>query len=126
LSQLTDREKIDVRRHCGFPAYGASASSFSSWRFFQTYGLLEYRMNNLADGEVGVVRRYLSALDALETAIPQASGNLDTSQAAVWQHNKDEVADRMRLFDSWRARLCSFLGLPPGPGIRTNSARIVV
>ncbi len=127
LTPFMDSEKIDVRRHCGYPAYGGTASGFSSWRFYQVYGLLEYRINNLADGEVSVVRGYLGTLAGLEAAIPRASDNLDTDQAAVWSRNQNEFRDREQLYDGWRTRLCAFLGIPPGPGLRsTNSPTLVV
>jgi hypothetical protein len=73
-----------------------------------------------------VVRRYLVTLTTLETAIPRASENLDTDQAAVWTRNQNEFRDRERLFDNWRIRLCAFIGLTPGPGIRSNSPNLVV
>jgi hypothetical protein len=123
---LTDHEKIETRRHCGYPAYGSSASGFSTWLYFQAFGLLEYRMNNLAEGEIGVVRRYLGTLAILEVAIPRSSDNLDTDKAAVWARNQNEAVDRERLYDGWRIRLCRFLGLPPGPGLRDNSIRLIV
>jgi hypothetical protein len=123
---LSDHEKIDARRHCGYPAYGGTASGFSSWRFFQVYGLLEYRLNNLAEGEVNVIRTYLATLASLEIAIPRASDNLDTNQAAVWVRNQNEFRDRERLFDDWRIRLCAFLGIPPGPGLQSKSPNIIV
>src|SRR5271163_2940967 len=69
LTALTDSEKIDTRRHCGYPAYGGTAAGFSSWRFYQVYGLLEFRMNNLADGEICVLRKYLASLVILENSI---------------------------------------------------------
>ena len=37
---LTDPEKTDVRRFCGYPAYGAGVDGFDGWRFYQVYGLL--------------------------------------------------------------------------------------
>jgi hypothetical protein len=126
LTTLTDREKIDARRHCGYPAYGGTATGFSSWRFFQVYGLLEYRLNNLAECELDVIRTYLTTLASLEIAIPRASDNLDTNQAAVWVRNQNEFRDRERLFDDWRIRLCAFLGIPPGPGLRSNTPNLIV
>jgi hypothetical protein len=126
LIGLADFEKIATRRHCGYPAYGSGAAGFSSWRFFQAYGLLEFRMTNLANGEVAVVRKYLESLATLEFAIPRASENLDTDQAAVWKRNPNEYRDRERLYDDWRVRLCAFLGIPPGPGLRQNSPNLIV
>jgi hypothetical protein len=126
LTALTDNEKIETRRHCGYPAYGGTPSGFSSWLYYQVYGLLEYRMSNLAEGEVGVVRRYLGTLAALEAAIPHVSENLDTNQAAVWSRNQNELKDREQLYDGWRVRLCAFFGLPPGPGLRGASLTLIV
>jgi hypothetical protein len=123
---FTDAEKADIRRFCGYPAYGASASGFDNWRFFQVYGLLEYRMNNLSDAEATVVRRYLGTLTVLEYAVPHAGENLDTDQAAVWTRNRDEMRDRTKLLDDWRRRLCGFFGIPPGPSLVDGGIRLVV
>lgn len=123
---FSDAEKTDVRRFCGYPAYGVGASGFQGWRFFQAYGLLEYRLVNLAAAEEAVVRSYLSQLRALELAVPLAGQNLDTEQAAVWTRNPNEIRDRSRLFDDWRRRLCGFLGLPPGPHLGDGSVALVV
>ena len=123
---FTDAEKTDIRRFCGYPAYGMGAAGFQGWRFFQAYGLLEYRLNNLAPAEEQVVRGYLGNLHPLENAIPQAAGNLDTDQAAVWTRNAEEVRDRQGLFDDWRRRLCGFLGLPPGPALGDRGITLLV
>lgn len=122
---LTDAEKTDLRRFCGYPAIGSSASGEDSWRFFQVYGSFEWRMNNLSPSELMQTRLYLSQLYPLETAVLGASANLDTDQAAVWRHNPNETRDRMTLFDLWRRRVCGFLGVPSGPDLGSG-ARIVV
>ena len=83
-------------------------------------------MNNLADGETGVLRKYLGTLTILEAAIPHASENLDTNQAAIWSRNPNECRDRERLYDGWRARLCAFLGIPPGQGLHANMPSLIV
>ena len=123
---LTDTEKTDVRRFCGYPAYGAGAAGFQNWRFYQAYGLLEFRINNLADAELNVLRRYLGTLANLESAIPQAADNLDTDQAAAWTRNRNETQDRTALFDDWRRRLCGFLGIPTGPALTSSSSRTLM
>ncbi len=87
------------------------------WRFFTAYGALEYRMNNLSPNEETVTLTYIATLSQLELAVPMATENLDSDAAAGWQHNRYEVADRLRLLDSWRRRLCAFLGVPPGEGL---------
>lgn len=123
---FTDAEKTDIRRFCGYPAYGAGAAGFQSWRFYQAYGTLEYRMNNLSDAELVVVRRQLGTLSALEAAICEASGHLDTNAAATWERNPNEPRDRQRLFDDIRRRLCGFFGLPPGPALGDAGLTLVV
>jgi hypothetical protein len=128
---FTDAEKADIRRFCGYPAYGAGASGFQGWRFFQAYGLLEYRLAstgstpNMAPAELQVVRLQLASLYQLETAIPGTGANLDTASAGPWVHNPNEQRDRNRLFDDWRRRLCGFMGVPPGPALSTAGACIV-
>ena len=124
-SPLSNSERVDVRRFCGYPAYGAGSSGFQSWRFFEAYGTLEYRLSNLADEELQVVRQYLATLYPLESAIPAAGANLDTDQASVWKHNRAEVADRMRLFDDWCRRLAFFLGVPVGPGLCVGTSIVI-
>ena len=124
-SALSDAERVDVRRFCGYPAYGAGSSGFQSWRFFDAYGTLEFRLSNLAASELQVVRQYLSNLYALEQAIPAAASNLDTDQAAVWTHNRAEVVDRARLFDDWCRRLAFFLGIPIGPAMASGLAIVI-
>ena len=125
-SGFSDAQKVQVRRYCGYPAYGAGAAGFSSWRFFQAYGTLEYRLNNLAPAEIAVVLQYVSTLGTIEAAIPRISENLDTESAAAWTHNADELKDREALFDSWRRRLCGFLGVPPGPAVGQAGVTLVV
>jgi hypothetical protein len=97
-----------------------------TWRFYQVYGLLEFRMTNLAAAECTIVRRYLATLNPLELAVPSASENLDTDQALSWSHNRSEVSDRLTLFDHWRRRLCGFLGVPAGPFLSDGQATLIV
>jgi hypothetical protein len=123
---FTDAQKADIRRFCGYPAYGAGPAGFQGWRFFTAYGLMEFRLNNLSAEEEGVVTNYLAALGQLEGAITDTSGRLDTAQAAVWTRNPAELRERVALFDDWRRRLCGFLGLPPGPALGDGTIRLVV
>ena len=123
---FSDAQKTDIRRFCGYPAYGAGQAGFQGWRFFQAYGLLEFRINNLSPAEIAVVANYLTTLSTLEDAISDAGSRLDTAEAAVWTRNPYEVRERAGLFDDWRRRLCAFLGLPPGPGLGDGTLALVV
>jgi hypothetical protein len=112
---LTDTQKDDVRRHCGFPVFGngitATPPAFG-YRYFEWYLTIEYRMNNLSTNqELQLQNVYLTTLNMLESAIPTATTNLDTDRAAVWYHNKYEVRDRWNLYKLWCDRLIEWFGV---------------
>lgn len=124
---FTDAEKVDIRRFCGFQAFGSAAVQAFGHRFYTHYGTLEFRINNYSDAEETVIRTtYLANLYPLEMAIFGASDNLDTDVAAIWTHNKREVADRKGLFDLVRRQLCDFIGIPPGPGLAQSGGGITL
>jgi hypothetical protein len=124
---FTDAQLTDIRRFAGYPAYGDGAVVFPMPWIYRAYLALEYRLQHISQNEgLVVVNTYLANLYTLEMAIPGTSANLDTDQAAVWKHNPHEQADRERLFDSWRARLCNFLGVPKGPNFGGCSNALVV
>lgn len=116
MGTLTDAEKIEVRRFCGYPVAGGMPGTFTSYRFFTAYGTLEFRLNNMASGEETVLRAKLAILETLETAISDAGDGLDIAVAAVYTRNKNEISDRVALFNYKRRELCEFIGVPPyGP-----------
>lgn len=134
---LTNAQKVDVRRHCGYGLFGALPSSFQSYRFFQAYGFLEYRMgqtngtDNMAAEELTVLTTiFLPACNQYEAdLVSSTSGirsNLDTEQAAVWTHNKNEQRDREALYLGARLKLCGFLGVPPGPDLEPAGMHMVL
>lgn len=116
LYTFTSAQLVDIRRFCGYPAMGDGNVVFPYPWIMRQYLALEYRLQHMTTDEGNVVvNTYLTNLYTLETAVPGAGANLDTDEAAAWKHNKNEVRDRLGLFDSWRRRLCQFLGVPPGP-----------
>ena len=128
---FTDAEKTDIRRFCGYGAYGgAQPFPASGYRFSTQYGVLEYKMQTLNPSEEAVVRTtYLTNLATLETDIIGATGvrsNLDTEAAAVWTHNSNELRDRRALFNLTRREFCNFLGIEPGPGLKSGGLTMVV
>lgn len=128
---LTDAQKTDVRRFCGYGMYGGGQPTpASGYRFSTQYGVLEYKLITMSVAEELVVTgTYLPALATLEADIIGTTGtrtNLDTDQAAVWYHNKNEFRDRKRLYNGTRRELCSFLGLGPGSGLNDGGLSIVV
>jgi hypothetical protein len=123
---LSELEKVDVRRHCGYPTQAAGGAGGQTWFHYRMFNLLEIRMNSLTDPELGVIRRYLAALTNLELAVPRSGDNLDTQQASVWTRNPSEPRDRLALFDEWRRRLCAFMAVSPGPFFPTSTPRVIV
>ena len=125
---FTTAEKVDIRRFCGYGLYGTGQPTpASGYRFSTQYGVLEYKLNTLGTEEEAVVRStYLTHLATLETAIFGTSANLDTDEAAVWKHNKNEYRDRKALFDGTRREFCKFLGIAPGPGLGDGGVSLVV
>lgn len=128
---LTDAQMTDVRRFMGYQLVGTTMPITGSQdlvygRFGMVIMSLYTRLTTLSASEESVlINTYLTNLYALESAIPATGANLDTDQAAVWKHNANEQADRDRLFDSWRRRLCGFIGFAPGPSLGNGGARIV-
>ncbi len=112
---FADSDLVDIRRFAGYPAYGTGVIVFPFPWWFKYYQALETRLQNLSANEATVVQNYLTQLRTMEAAIPGAGANLDTDKAAVWTHNKNEVRDRMRLYNLWRRQFCDFLGIPFGP-----------
>jgi hypothetical protein len=116
---LTDAQKVDIRRWMGYPTLNAGYPDTIytvAWDRSQFPVSITDKLANLTDGEETVlVEKFLTPLESLEAAILTVSDNLDTNVAAVWQRNTNEQADRERLFDSVRRRMCAFLGFKPGP-----------
>lgn len=125
-ASFTDAERADVRRFCGYPAYGVGTAGFVGDRFFAAWGQLEYKMVNLRPEEFQVARLYLSQLYPLETAITTASATLNVDQAGPFKRNAAEMRERNAQFDGWRRRLCAFLGVPPGPTLGDGGLRLVI
>lgn len=115
---LTDAEKVDIRRFCGYPAYANYG-----WVYEADYGTLEMRMNGFSAAEEAVIRtKHLPDLATLESAIIGASDNLDTDSASVWTRNKTEVSDRFGLYNRKRRELCGFIGVRAGRGLSGGSS----
>lgn len=128
---LTDAQMIDVRRYMGYAVVGTYPITDEQDVVYGNFGMvtmsLHRRLTTLLPGEETVlIGTYLANLATLETAIVGTSDNLDTDQAAVWTHNKRERQDREALFDSWRRRMCDFIGFKPGPGLNQSNAIKVV
>jgi hypothetical protein len=123
---LTDVERINVRRYCGYAMFGNGNSGEQGYRFFQAYGFLEFRMTNATDDELTQIRQYLTYLATLEAAIPALIGQLAIDGAAALKTNPSAVRDSVNLYNWQRRELCNFMGVPAGSGLGTGGTRMVV
>ncbi len=123
---LTDAQMTDARRFAGYAVSGTMmVIDANTDTVFVQYGMvtmsLYTRLTSLSASEEAVLTgTYLANLNTLENAVPLASDNLDTEAAAVWTHNSNEVRDRLALLAQWSLRMCSFLGVAPGPGLQVG------
>lgn len=127
---LTAGQLVDVRRYMGYPMQGDIPATDNSdmaygWVSSGAWQTLYHRLSTMSAEEEAVVVSYLTTLSTLEAAIPSSGDNLDTDQAAVWYHNKNEVRDRTKLFMQWRRQLCGFIGIAPGPALGNGATQIV-
>lgn len=123
---FSDAQKVQVRKYCYFPAYGATPSPyFSSIFYLQAYTTLEWRMNNMTSDEVAEVTSQLANLSTLEAALYSMSASLDTAQAAVWTRNPQELQERQTLYTWQRLKLCEFFGIQPGPMYQQEPGRVI-
>lgn len=128
---LTAQQMADVRRFAGYPMLADTVADDSrdfayGWVSPGVWQTLNHRLNNMRPEEQTIlINTYLTNLYTLENAIPAASANLDTTQAAVWTWNKNELRDRKNLFDEWRRRMCWFIGVAPGPSLGNGGTQII-
>ena len=123
---LTDPERAEIRRHCGYQPYGPGAAGFIGYRFFQAYGVLEYKMTNARPEELQNMRYRLSVLAQVETALDGMYSTLNVASAGPFTRNKNELRDRKAHFNSLRRALCDVVGIPPGPDLGDGSLSLVV
>ena len=128
---LTAAQMTDTRRWMGYQVVGTTMPINDSQdvvygRFGMLTMSLYTRLTTLTPEEEAVLSGvYLANLATLETAIIGASDNLDTDVAAIWTHNKNEVADRVGLFNRVRRQMCEFIGFCPGPGLGSGGVQLV-
>jgi hypothetical protein len=123
---FTDTEKVNIRRHLGYPFSGNAATQHFGVRFMRAWGALEYKLNHLASEEEAMVRSYLTQCDQLETDLYTVRENADTALAAVWTRNPAELAEREALYTKFRMKLVGLFDVPPGPALCNSTTRRVV
>lgn len=131
---LSDAQIVDVRRWAGYGPAGNEALAVYSDPVYShagpAWGLnkltLAEKLAGLTAAEESVLTTtYLTILATLEAAIPAAAVNLDTLEAGPWKANPLEMSQRTALFSKWRREMCSFLSIPPGPGLGSGGITLV-
>lgn len=114
---LTAQQSADLRQWCGYSTIDLTAYSNVSYLGIS----LDARLASLSvQEEYTITTLYLVQLPLREAEIQTAAENLDTDRAAVWYRNKNEIFDRILLFNRLRLDLCAFLGFAPGPALQSG------
>lgn len=134
MPSLTTTQMNSIRWYMGYPTTLANVSTGNNRDFayaWVTPGVmmtLDTALQNVTSDQYNdLTTFYLPQLTQLEQDIWGATGarqNLDTTQAAVWTHNANEVADRVDLFYRLCRRLANYLGFPPGPVLNRSGMQI--
>lgn len=116
VAVVDDDTKVDIRRYCGYAAYGPGASNyFELGVFLDNYRQLELRMNVLTVSEYARVTYILNYIQQIEDLLFGMQTALIVEQAAVFHRNMNETSDRHAEFCWWLRHLVNFLGILPGP-----------
>ena len=120
IGLFTSAQVVAIRYYCGYGSYAGFGYVLAG-----QMATLDTQMAGMVPAEVAQVTALLELLPTLDTALQNASQNLDTAQASVWTHNANEIADRVRLFRMYRLRLCTLFNVLPGPGLEVAGNRVV-
>lgn len=120
IGLFTGAQVVSIRYYCGYGSYATFGYVLAG-----QMATLDTQMAGMVANEVAQVTTLLELLPTLDTALQNASQNLDTAQASVWTHNANEIADRARLFRMYRLRLCGLFNIPPGPDLASLGNKVV-
>ena len=112
---LTETQKVQIRRLCGYPVKGSNAATANSnmWWYYTNYQQLEYRMEFLQPEEINEVVNLLNTCLGLENAFQNITPDLSTEKAGPWTRNKSEFEDYKKQFTYWCRYLSEqVLGVP--------------
>jgi len=113
---LTEEEKMQIRKFCGYTNWGKQPSAGMGWRAWEANAYLENKMNALTDVEEERVKTlYIPNCLTAETNIQSVSQLLLVDTAAVFVRNKLQLKENIQLYNYWRLELCRFLGIGVGP-----------
>lgn len=112
---LSAADALDVRRFAGYSL--ASSLIYQGLDVQGASASLDAVVATLDAPSTVVLQGMLTNLRLIEADLPAMRDDLDIKQAAVYQRNPAEMAEREALFLLVRRRLCAFLGIAPGPGL---------
>ena len=115
---LSAADALDVRRFAGYPL--VSSLIYQGLEVQGGSVSLDIVLARLDDPSTVVVQAMLANLRLLDADLPAMRDDLDLKKAAVYERNPLEMAEREALLLLMRRRLCSLLGIAPGPGLFTE------
>lgn len=124
---LTDTQRLDVRRWLGWPALlVAGQGDYVLAQAGLSTITLEARLDALTAAEEEFVTTRLTQIQSLDDGVLASADGMDTSEAGPWIANPLEVPQRVALRDRWRRDLADFLGVDPGPNLRSSTSMRIV
>ena len=113
---LTDAEKVEVRRHAGYPnVQQASTFEIGVPAGIQTMYVVEGAMNRLLPEAEPMLRSYLAVLNGIEQQVLEDQENLAAEKVDTITVNLEEFEMLMQQYKWWQAQLCNLLSIEPNP-----------
>lgn len=111
MVQLSDKEKLDVLRHLGYPVLANIPSTTMGFPGLgQPAFLVMLATQILEDSMVAQVRQYLAQLDGLNNQIMQATARLKAKKVGEIDLNPEELDRLDAEFYRWACILADLLG----------------
>lgn len=125
---FTEQEKVDLRRHCGYAAYGNNNVQNMGWRYFLRTGQFEFIIQQLTSTEENTIRtEYLARCNQLFDDIYNVRDTAVVDKAAVFHRNPNELKERKNIYYWHCEMLCKFLMGPIyGPSLSGGGINMVV
>lgn len=128
---LTAAQIADVRRYAGYWLSGTTQTvDADNDTVYMVFGMTQMslytRLTTLSASEESVlVNTFLANISLMEAALAASYDCMDTAKAGIWEANPREFEERTALMNKFRRDMCAFLGLPPGPGLKSGANMLV-
>jgi hypothetical protein len=116
MASLSSDDKMRVRTHLGYPDTDTIGQGYAGlvWSS-DNLNQLEYAMNEVREGAIPTIQKFLSYLDRIEAQQIDALGRLRAVKADVVTLNKDEHSELLVQYKHWQGRLATQIGARVNP-----------